>query len=119
MYRTYRDRAVFLMIYIKEAHPQDGWQAAKNTKTGVVYNQPKTAEERGKIAHACRTTLQLDIPFVLDTIDNQVDGVYAGFPERIYIVNQEGRIHYKGGIGPEGFKPLEAEASLKELLSEK
>ena len=31
----YRDRATFLMVYVREAHPTDGWQMESNDRVGV------------------------------------------------------------------------------------
>jgi hypothetical protein len=45
-------------------------------------------------------------------MDNVADKACAAWPERIYVVGQGGRIVYKGGMGPFGFKPEEAEKSL-------
>ena len=88
-----------------------------NEKAGIVYNQPKTAEERVKIAHACKSGLQLELPFVLDNIENTAAALYAAWPERIYVIAKDGKIHFRGDMGPAGFKPLVAETSLKELLA--
>ena len=42
MFQTYKDKADFLNIYIKEAHPADGW----HMDNIVDYDEPKTIEER-------------------------------------------------------------------------
>ena len=42
--------------------------------------------------------------------------VFAGWPERIYILGPEGRVLYKGEMGPFGFHPEEAEKALQALL---
>ena len=88
----------------------------KNQKEGVSYKQPTTYQEREGVASTCSTKLHLEMPFVIDTIENTVGTLYSGWPDRIYIINKEGKIHYKGDMGPQGFKPLEAETSLKKLL---
>jgi len=114
----------FLLVYIREAHPTDDPKMAQKGRTGEGkvggpdgnIAQPKTYQEREKVAAACRASLDLEMPFVIDTIDNQVEPIYTGWPERIYIITTEGKIHYKGEKGPSGFKPKEAEASLKKLL---
>ena len=105
-----------MVVYIREAHPSDGWKMPKNEKEGIDFSQPKTAEERGKIAAACKTKLDLSIPFVVDGIDNKVGEAYAGWPDRLYIVDREGKIAYKGGPGPRGFVVSEMAAKLDEVL---
>ncbi len=52
----------------------------------------------------------------VDGVDDAVALAYNAWPERIYIVRPDGRIHYKSGLGPFGFRPAEAEASLAKLL---
>ena len=113
MYQTYRDRAAFLFVYVREAHPSDEWQMGSNVKEGVVFTQPKTAEARHDVARQCCTKLALTMPSVVDGIDNHVDELYAAWPERIFIVGKDGRIAYAGEQGPFGFDPKEAAAWLK------
>jgi hypothetical protein len=50
-----QDRLAFLLIYTREAHPEDGWQVAINHTQDVVYDQPTTVEGRaaqGTLDHA-------------------------------------------------------------------
>lgn len=88
----------------------------KNKQEGVVVNQPKSEEERAKVATTCAESLKLSIPFVVDTLDNKTETAYAGWPDRLYIVGKDGKIAYKGGPGPRGFNVKELEAKLAELL---
>ena len=52
----------------------------------------------------------------LDPIEGPAEKAYAAWPERIYVIGVGGRIEYKAEPGPFGFKPDEAEASLKQLV---
>ena len=106
-------------MYIKEAHPEDGWQMPKNKQEGIEVNQPKTDNERDKVATTCATKLALTIPFVVDGMDNKVGEVYAGWPDRIYVVGKDGKITYKGGPGPAGFSVKEMEAKLADIVKGK
>lgn len=67
----------------------------------------------------CLETLKLSVPSVLDGEDNRVNAAYAGWPDRLYIVDIQGKIAYKGGPGPAGFKPAEVEAWLRKNLAKK
>ena len=116
MFQKYRDRAEFLFVYIQEAHPADGWQMEPNETDGVIFNQPMEWGERRSVAQACSTRLSLTMPCVVDTIDNTVDTLYASWPERMFVLDRDGRIAYAGKQGPWGFKPKEAERSLRRLL---
>jgi hypothetical protein len=103
-------------VYIQEAHPADGWQADSNRAEGVIFNQARTWDERQSVAQACCSRLSLSIPCVVDTIDNRVDNQYAGWPERMFVVDRQGRIAYAGEQGPWGFKPEETERALRRAL---
>lgn len=102
----------FLTVYISEAHPADEWQADSNLEDKFVFDQPKTDAERKAAASILVDRLQYRIPVALDPIDDRVGKAYAAWPERIYIVGRDGRIVYKGDVGPFGFKPEKAETSL-------
>ena len=116
MYKQYRDKADFRIVYVREAHPVDGWQVKANDRDGIEVEAPETLEEREKIAARCTAKLKLTIPVVIDGMDDAVEKVYAGWPDRIYIVGKDGKIAYKGKPGPRGFNPKEAEAALKKLV---
>lgn len=51
-------------------------------------------------------------PVVLDTMQNLCSAKYAALPERLYIL-QEGKVIYKGNMGPWGYKPEEVRSALE------
>ena len=115
MAEKYDKAAAFYVVYIKEAHPEDGWQMAANTKQGVIFNQPKIFDERVKVASACQKALKFKrIPMLIDDMDNTTDKKYHGWPDRLYVVGKDGKLAYCGGKGPFGFKPEHVERWLKE-----
>jgi hypothetical protein len=116
LHRRFSDRASFLFVYIQEAHPSDGWQVKSNEEEDVVFADPKTWNERRQRAAECVNRLGITMPCAVDTIDNKVDELYAGWPERIFVVDRHDTIAYAGGQGPFGFKPKEAERALRRLL---
>lgn len=93
----------FFCVYIQEAHPEDGWQLLINLEQEIVYTQPKTEDQRVEIAAACMLGLDLELPMLLDAMTNEVDTVYAALPERLYVIDAEGKIAYRGDPGPWGF----------------
>ena len=103
-------------MYILEAHPTDGWQVANNLADRIEYAQPQTYEEREEIASACAIGLQFSIPTLVDTMDNAAEKVYTGWPERLYVLSQQGTVVYQGGRGPYGFNPGEMESFLTGYL---
>ena len=72
-------------------------------------------EERVEIAKTCYSNLGLSFPAIIDKMDDKVEKDYASWPDRLYIVGKTGRIAYKGGKGPGGFKPQEMAVKLKQL----
>ena len=103
----------FFVVYIQEAHPTDGWQIPPNEQEGVLYEQPKGAEEREAVAEACVVGMSLSIPTLVDEMTNEVDRAYAALPDRLYLIDAEGRIAYRSEPGPMGFRPQELEAAIE------
>ena len=112
LYEQYKDRVQFLVVYITEAHPSDVWQMESNVRDQVVFASPKTEEERAFVAGACVRTLGIKMPAVLDEFGNSTERAYTGWPDRMYLIDSQGRIAYKSKPGPFGFKPAELEAAL-------
>lgn len=116
--RQYREHAVFLGIYVREAHPTDGWAMESNEKSGVQVAQPKTLTERTAIAQQCYAKLKPSIPLLVDDLNDATGNAYSGMPARLYIIDCSGRIAFKGGRGPFGFKAGEMEQALVMALFE-
>ena len=108
-------KAEFLVVYIKEAHPEDEWQMHANEREGIVFKQPKTYEERQYIANLMIKQFDLTIPTIIDDMDNTVEACYAAWPERYYLIDEGGSIAYVGRPGPGGFRPAE----FREYLAER
>jgi myo-inositol-hexaphosphate 3-phosphohydrolase len=113
MARRYRDRVDFLAVYIREAHPEDGWIIPENRRSGVSVYEARTEEERRAAASTCATDLRLDMPMVFDRLDNAVASAYGGWPDRLYLISTDGRIAHQGGEGPFGFKPEELDRAIR------
>jgi hypothetical protein len=118
MYKHYGDRVAFLGVYVREAHPTDGWSLESNSRLGIDVKQPASQLERLDVAEKCCARLEMSIPLVVDELDDRVGRAYSGMPDRLYLIDRAGRVAYKGGRGPYGFKPAELEQSLILLLQE-
>lgn len=116
LYREYRDRAAFYVVYIEEAHPIDAWQVDDNLKDDVLVASTKTDAERLTVAGVCLAKLGIELPAVVDEADNHVERAYTGWPDRLYVIDRDGKVAYKSAAGPFGFKPAEVEATLKRLF---
>jgi hypothetical protein len=127
LYQEYHDRVQFLVIYIREAHPVDGWWfgdgivAKMMNRAGFkaatdVYD-PKTMEERRAVAGRCQDALQYGILTCVDEMDDPVNKAYAASPTRLYLIGLDGHTVYAGGLGPFGFKPGELKEEIDEYLA--
>ena len=116
MYDSYKDKAHFVLVYIREAHPEDGWKMPGNDKADIHINQPTTLGERNKVAHLCTTALSITMPAVVDDIKDSTEIAYGGWPERMFVLDPDGKILYRGAKGPMGFHADEAEKALRKAL---
>lgn len=112
MSRQYGDRVAFFVVYIQEAHASDAWQLPINIKENVVIENPENPGEKIEIANACIRKLNIEFPAVVDDFQNSTENAYTGWPDRLYIVDRDGRVAYKSKAGPFGFKPGELAETL-------
>jgi hypothetical protein len=78
--------------------------------------QPENYAEREALAELCTTSLDISMPTVIDKIDNAVEVAYAGYPDRIFILDTEGVVQFKTKPGPRGFRPAEAVDALDAMF---
>ncbi|HIF97471.1 MAG TPA: hypothetical protein EYQ54_10685 [Myxococcales bacterium] len=117
IYRRFQSDVDFYVIYIREIHPTDGWQVEDNENEGVLFRQHQSMDERIQVGEACMVKLALEMPALVDAMDDGVATAYAGVPERLYVVGRDGRVAYKGGMGPMFFKPREWEQRIADCLA--
>lgn len=114
--QRYADRAEFVGVYVREAHPTDGWRMASNDESKVTVAQPRSFGERVTVADRCAAALKMTMPLLVDTLDDRAGHAYSGMPSRLYLINRAGAVAYQSGRGPFGFKPGELEQALNLLL---
>lgn len=112
MYLRYHEQVEFICVYVREAHPIDGWRMTSNDRVGIAVAQPKDQKSRNAIAHQCSSVLDVKMPLYVDAIDDRVGHAYSGMPDRLYVIDSQGRVAFKSGRGPFGFKPGEMEQAL-------
>lgn len=101
----FQDKVQFLCVYIQEAHPSDGWQVEMNLEDEVIYDAPTTMDEREALAEVCMLKLALNMPMVVDDMEDTIDSAYNALPERLYLLDGEGRVQFKTVAGSHGFDP--------------
>lgn len=104
------------MVYIEEAHPIDAWQDGDNVKARIFLHSARTAKERCDVASTCLVKLGIEYPAVVDDIANTTERAYTAWPDRLYVIDRNGRIAYKSQPGPFGFQPGEVARTLERLL---
>lgn len=102
-------------MYIQEAHSVDGWQTASNEKENIIFRDPKSYDERADLAGTCSTNLGIEFPAFVDTLDNHAERAYTAWPDRLYVIDADGRIAFKSDAGPFGFLPQHLSDALDRL----
>lgn len=97
----FSDVADFLLVYIDEAHPSDGWVAPPMGSSCFNVRKHQNLEER--LGAARKLTEHFSLPpqcqLVADCMDNNANVAYGVSNERVCIVQQR-KIAYLGGKGP-------------------
>jgi alkylhydroperoxidase family enzyme/alkyl hydroperoxide reductase subunit AhpC len=118
LHERYKGKAHFVMVYVREAHPDDGWKMATNAKAGVAVKQPTTTAERAEVCEQFRKKMKPGMTVLVDEIDDRAGNAYSGMPARFYVIDPKGKVAFKSGRGPFGFKPGEMEQALVMALLE-
>ena len=126
LYEKYHHKVKFLMIYIREAHPKDGWWLGGGlpgfllklfgSKASIDVYDPQTIEERRAVAGYCNLALQYGIHTYVDEMDDFVNKAYAAWPTRLYLVGLDGKVVYAAGLGPFDFRPSKFARMIEEYL---
>jgi len=127
LYERYHGRVQFLSIYIREAHPTDGWWLGKGVagvatslyarKAARDVRDPTSLDERRAVAGRCERSLRYGIRTYVDDVDDAVNRAYAAWPTRLYLIDTDGRVVYHGGPGPFGFSPKKLGAAIERHLA--
>ena len=117
LYDRHRDEVAFFIVYIREAHPEDGWVLADNRREEIAFADPVSLDQRAAAAEACALRLETRIPILLDDVDDEVALAYGGWPDRLYLIGRDGRVAFQGERGPDGFKPDELAHAIETELS--
>lgn len=117
MWETWRDRVTFVVVYIREAHPEEGWVVTPNRDEDIRVNDPTTTDERVDVAATCAINLEIRMPVLVDDVDDEIACAYGALPDRLYLVARDGTVAFQGERGPWGFKPEALEAAIREQVN--
>ena len=119
IYRSYKNQVEFFVVYVQEAHPTDGWQSESNITESLLFRQHQNYEEREGVAQTCSLNLHIDIPILIEEIDNSIDEAYGAAPDRLYLIGANGKVAYQGGAGPHFFNLDEWQNAIEACLKAK
>jgi len=85
-----KDHWSFLMVYIAEAHAEDGWRLGNH----VHINNHTCAADRSAAADMMKKKFGFNAPMLMDTMENKFDDLYAVWPERYYVIMPDKTIGY-------------------------
>ncbi len=115
MWEQYGDRVTFMVVYIREAHPEDGWVLNVNRDSDITIVDPDSNEDRQQVAASCAINLKIRMPVLVDDVDDKIASAYGALPDRLYLVDTDGTIAYQGDPGPWGFDPAGLAEAIESL----
>ena len=117
VWKQYGDRVSFVVVYVREAHPEDGWVVTPNRDQDIRVTDPKTDDERQIVASQCALHTQIKMPVVVDPVDDKITSAYGALPTRLYLIGQGGKVAYQAERGPFGLKPDELSTAIETELA--
>jgi hypothetical protein len=116
--KSYGDKVTLFSVYIREAHAEGEDQVPRNLDEDVIFEQPATSDERAEVAAACMLRHNFSFPMLMDNMENEAEEKYMSWPDRLYLIDSDGKIAYQGGMGPLYFDVDEFEQELRNLLGD-
>ena len=119
VFDRFKDRAQFLLVYVREAHPDSILSVIGENGREALQKipQPKDLSTRVSNASFCQRTKDLEIPIAVDKIDNRVGKAYAGWPNRMVVVGTDGKILFATDPSPSGTNAQKLRAWLADNLA--
>jgi hypothetical protein len=113
LYASYNGHIEFLIVYIREAHPE---MLREGNKTGII-GRPKNFDERVILATECVSKYKFTIPMVIDGMEGKVNSDYQAAPVRVTVTDVDGKVVFYAGRGPFDFRLPPVERTLKKLIA--
>ena len=82
----------------------------------MLVSNHTSMQERVSVGQTCMLKMALEMPAVVDEMDDAVARAYGAMPERLVLIGEDGRVAYKGGLGPMFFRPSEWEEAIRAYL---
>jgi hypothetical protein len=117
MWEKYADQVTFLVVYIREAHPEDGWVLNINRESDIAFADPENDAQRQEAAASCAINLKIRMPVVVDEVYDKIASAYGALPDRLYLIGTDGRVAFQGEPGPWGFDPAKLAAAIEAVVA--
>lgn len=108
LYRRFHGVADFYFIYLREAHPEGGFQPILESDMAKVVipsiPDPEVLPGRCRLAEQFRDKKHLPMRFLVDSMDDNAAVLWGAWPARLFVIDAEGRVIYSGGQGPWYYK---------------
>ena len=117
LHARFGDRVRFLLVYIREAHPQGGsWPSSINEREGI--SLPEARSEKERVAHAAlarqRLTIRYDV--TVDGMDGLLESSFGAFPSHAFVIDATGKVTFATALDEESLRPAALEAALEAAL---
>jgi hypothetical protein len=95
LFESHKKTIDFKIVYIRDTHPVLGFRAPTNDRLNIAAEkEPKNLADREKWACEDRKKMKCTIPVVMDTFDDKTLRAYDAFPQRIYVLDKNGKVAY-------------------------
>ena len=112
-YGKYQDHVEFFVVYVREAHPTDGWQSYSNVYGKCVVPAARELSRAWKSIPDCSLDLHLHLPVLVKETNNHIYEAYGPALERLYLIGEDRKIAYHGRAGPHFFDLYELEFAIQ------
>jgi tetratricopeptide (TPR) repeat protein len=114
LHARYRDRAAFLLVYLREAHPEgEAWESTVNRREGIRLPEARSVPERAEHAAVCRRELKVPYEAVLDGLDGRAETAFSAFPSRVFVIERQGTVAFSSALDVESFRPEALDAAIE------
>lgn len=93
--KEFRNKAHFVVIYTREAYPNNEWEVQRNLNEQIRINQHTTLEERLQMARMTVDGLKIDADVLVDDMDDGVATKYDALPNGCVILDSQGKLFRK------------------------
>jgi type I thyroxine 5'-deiodinase len=90
-----------------------------NVREKVLFADPKNEDERSQVASSCVRDLKIELPALIDDARNSTERAYTGWPDRLYLIDQQSVVRFKSKPGPFGFHVKDLAQAVRSLVPAK